>query len=156
MKGNNATAIEKNTGLKVWEIDVSDLGACKPFLGYSLTDQYILVGITDPNHQNEVSITSIPESNPKTVHIPLVLSGFESSEIYNVRFTGLDKISGTWNVRLFDRHVQKGYRLREGEVLKIEEKGLAIGSASIYRMQTPKKMRGVPRFELVLTEKFLV
>jgi hypothetical protein len=41
----------------IWEIEISDLGATRPFLGFSFTNQYILVGITAPDLQrNHLSI----------------------------------------------------------------------------------------------------
>lgn len=151
---NIAALVDKEVTYEIWEIEICDLGACKPFLGYALSDEYILVGITDPNKQNEVTITSVPEGRPKAIFIPLVLSNFASKDIRKIRFKGLNRISATWNVRFFDKKEQVGYKITEDEIFStspIKEQQVDLSGSSQYRFtsSTPENYR----FEVILTEK---
>lgn len=153
-KVNIAALVDKEVAHEIWEIEICDLGACKPFLGYALSDQYILVGITDPNKQNEVTITSIPEGKPKAIFIPLVLSNFECEDIRKIRFKGLKRISATWNVRFFDKKEQVGYKITEEEIFStslIKEQQVDLTGSSQYRFISSTHQS--PRFEVILTEK---
>lgn len=149
-----ATRVNKKIQFGIWEVEICDLGACKPFLGYSLSDQYILVEITDPYKQNEVAITSIPESTPKTVCVPLVLSNFESQDMQRIKFKGLSRIMAVWDVQLVDTWMNVNYEISEKELLitaRYEHKRAAFSKGVEYGFI--KNQYDQPRFEVILSEK---
>lgn len=78
MQSNVAKKVSaKNAEHLIWEIEVSDLGSSKPFLGFSLTGQYLLVSLTSPDQQNKVDIQSIPEQKDQPLIIPIRLNAID-------------------------------------------------------------------------------
>jgi|GEM_PF-5300965 len=120
---NNAPASisQMNEEQLVWEIEIKDLGACKPFLGFSLTDQYLLVGVTSPDQQNEVSITSIPKEEDQRIRIPLSLNKFDFPRSGILRFKGIQFLIDRWEFLLHNFHTDRTIKLNANSKLSLSK-----------------------------------
>ncbi len=107
----------------IWEIEISDLGACRPFLGFSLTNQYVLVGITAPNQQNEVLITSISNQDQEELTIPLDLHKFDFPTSGLLTFKGINRISPQWKVKLVHTKSGRSIALKPNTKLSLKKIG---------------------------------
>lgn len=107
----------------IWEIEISDLGACRPFLGFSLTNQYVLVGITAPDQQNEVTITSIPNQDVAEISIPLELQKFEFPISGNITFKGIKYLSDQWKFRLLNSKTGRSISIKHSTKLSLRKLG---------------------------------
>ena len=103
----------------IWEVEISDLGACRPFLGFSLTNQYVLVGITSPDQQNEVTITSIPNDEKQEIVIPLSLQKFEFPITGYLTFNGIKRLSEQWRIRLINTKTGRSIPVRQNSKLSL-------------------------------------
>ena len=154
MRSNTATHLALHKSASIWEIEISDLGACKPFIGYSLTDQYILLSVTAPDAQNEVAFTSVPEIAPNTVHIPLAFSNFEYPWVGGFQFKGLQKLTGFWNVRLFNVITHTSYHIEEKVIFPVEiEEEVDRSFFGIAPNDRAAAFKALSTFEIVLTAK---
>lgn len=115
---------------ELWEIELIELGADQAFNGYSLTGTYLLVGITSPIQENQVSINSMPEEKREMV-IPITFENCDNYLSGQVFFKGLDKITKKWDVFFTDR--------RFDEIVKVESSSpIAIKIAKNTRSEQLK------------------
>ncbi len=96
----------------IWEIEISDLGNSKPFLGFSLTGQYLLVGITSPDQQNKVDIQSIPENLDEPLVIPIRLNAIDYPQKGQLSFKGIRGLLQNWELKLIERQSGITYLLK--------------------------------------------
>lgn len=124
----------------IWLVEITDLGASKPFLGYSLTDQYVLVGITSPTLQNEVCISSMPQNNQGEMSISLPLDKFDVPFTGILKFEGIKKLKDKWCFQLHDKREEKIIELKEKDSIKLGQSNnqngiLAFGYISANKIQ---------------------
>ncbi len=114
----------------LWEVEISDLGACKPFLGFSLTNQYILIGITSPDSQNEVTISTLPESLAESVIIPLNFGKFEFPKSGKLVFKGIQRLKDKWNIKLVNSQTMRAFSISSKSSISLQsiQEKAAFGS----------------------------
>lgn len=134
----------------LWNIEISDLGGCKPFLGYALTDQYILVGVTAPDAQNEVAITSIPDTDEWEIVIPLTLNKFEFPVVGGLKFGGDFTLYRKWHIRLRDRSTGLEHVLNPTSLFEINEKKERFRVHSVGMFTSFNEQETPPRFEIIV------
>lgn len=112
--------MESNTSVKInelketrhiWNIEITDLGDHKPFLGFSLTGQYVIVGVTSPASENRVSVNSVEVGKNLIVKIPLELERHDYPAKGVLVFNGLKKLCAEWDICFIDSRTQNGVSL---------------------------------------------
>lgn len=103
---------------KRWTIELTDLGVHQGFMGYSLSDKYLLIGITSPLLESQISINSISKSEEEGIRIPLLLEKCKALLNGSIRFKGLEKILPNWEVHFLDN--------RFGETTKVDEQSVIV------------------------------
>lgn len=132
----------------IWEIEVSDLGSSRPFLGYSLTGQYLLVGITSPDQQNKVDIQSIPEKPEQSIHIPIRLSAIDFPQKGKLRFKGISKLLQHWDLKLIEKQSGVVVPLHKDRTLSLAKIQQSMQDSILAATHSKKVM-----LELQLTAK---
>ncbi len=87
---------------KEWTIEITDLGMHQAFMGFSLSDKYLLVGITSPMLESQISINSIPDDPKEELKIPIHLEKCDCELFGRISFKGIEKILKKWRLTFFD------------------------------------------------------
>ncbi len=120
MQSNVAKKVSaKNAEHLIWEIEISDLGNSKPFLGFSLTGQYLLVSLTSPDQENKVDIQSIPEQQDQPLIIPIRLNAIDFPQKGRLHFKGIRRLLENWQLTLIERQSGFSFALRNDAIFSL-------------------------------------
>ncbi len=145
-------AVKANTNL--WTIELTDLGAHQAFMGYSLTSKYLMIGITAPKLESQISINSIPENEEEEIKIPLYLEKCDASLVGQINFKGLNKISQKWDVYFYDCRFSELTKVIDSVPIPIKKPSKNTRSEHLKLIgYTKKKDSNNPCFELRLKPK---
>ncbi|GAB5407747.1 MAG: hypothetical protein BalsKO_01120 [Balneolaceae bacterium] len=113
-----AQALKAKTEL--WTVKLTELGSDHAFMGYSLTSTYLMVDITSPILENQVSINSIPEKDHEMI-VPIVLENCETFVSGHISFRGLDKIIKKWELYFIDRRFDTSVKVESSNPIAIKK-----------------------------------
>ena len=95
-----------NTGsgiaAKQWTIELSDLGAHQVFMGYSLSETYVMIGITSPNLESQISINTLPRNSEEEIVVPIELERCDPDLVGEIHFRNSGKLLENWEVFFYD------------------------------------------------------
>ena len=149
-----AQAIKVKTNL--WTIELTDLGAHQAFMGYSLTSKYLMIGITSPILESQISINSIPENEEEEIKIPIYLEKCDTTLAGVINFKGLQKILHKWDVYFYDCRFSEIIRVFESVPIPIKKPEKNIRSEHLKLIgYTKKNDSNNPCFELRLRPKLM-
>ncbi len=138
----------------IWNVEVTDIGAHRPFLGFSLTDQYLLIGVTSPRDENLVSIHTIPEKKIHQFSIPLDLERHQLPILGEIHFKGIDALVSKWSIGLYDRRFNETVVLSPFEPASIKPLlGRELHQTTDWSGFKKSKKNRQPIFELHFTRK---
>ncbi len=109
------------TKSELWTIEFTDLSAHQAFMGYSLTSKYILVGITSPLQNSQVSINSIPENEGEELVIPINLENSDPSAVGHICFKGVENITQKWDIYFFDRRFDDCIKVDSSNLILVKK-----------------------------------
>ncbi len=109
------------TTAKRWTIELTDLGVHQGFMGYSLSDKYLLIGITSPLLESQISINSLSHDEQAEIKIPLQLEKCSALLNGSIWFKGLDKILPKWEIHFVDNRFGESVKIDEQSVIRIRE-----------------------------------
>ncbi|MBO6795402.1 MAG: hypothetical protein JJ895_15970 [Balneolaceae bacterium] len=132
----------------VWDIEISDLGNSRPFRGFSLTGQYLMVGITSPDQQNKVDIQSIPEKTEGSINIPIRLGEIDFPQKGKLRLKGIGKLMPRWEMKLIEKQSGMVVTLKKDVVLSLAKIQQSIQDSRLDSRQVKNVM-----LEIQLTPK---
>ncbi len=107
--------------VKHWTIELTDLGVHQGFLGYSLSNKYLLIGITSPLLESQISINSLSDDEQAEIKIPLQLERCKALLDGSIRFKGLDKILPKWEIYFLDNRFGESVKVDEQSVISIRQ-----------------------------------
>ena len=110
-----------NSTAKLWTIELTDLGVHQAFMGYSLSDKYLMIGITSPMFESQISINSIPKSSKEELRIPLHLEKCDCGLLGDISFTGLEKFLSQWSLFFYDSRFGEEIEVIDGNVVTIKQ-----------------------------------
>tara|TARA_R110000868_G_scaffold235273_3_gene489032 strand:- start:1466 stop:1939 length:474 start_codon:yes stop_codon:yes gene_type:complete len=105
---------------KLWTIELTDLGAHQAFMGYSLTSKYLMIGITSPMLESQISINSIPTNEEEEIKVPIYLEKCNDSLVGHICFKGLEKISEKWDVFFNDHRFDESVKVKSSVPIPIK------------------------------------
>ena len=108
-----------NSSTKLWTIELTDLGVHQAFMGYSLSDKYLMIGITSPMFESQISINSLPKDG-EAVSIPLHLEKCECGLFGDINFKGLDKLLSKWFLFFYDSRFGEETEIRNDQPILIK------------------------------------
>ncbi|MBO6523353.1 MAG: hypothetical protein JJ971_05970 [Balneolaceae bacterium] len=110
-----------NPTTKLWTIELTDLGVHQAFMGYSLSDKYLMIGITSPMFENQISINSIPKSGKEELKVPIPLEKCDCGLYGNISFKGLDKFLSKWKLFFYDSRFGEETEVIDGNLIPIKQ-----------------------------------
>lgn len=105
----------------IWDVELTDLGAHQHFMGYSLTTKYLMVGITSPVNESQVSINSIPSEKEAEIIIPLGLEKCDCRLTGAIVFKGIDQLTDRWKIVFTDNRFGDEQELQSDESVPIRQ-----------------------------------
>ncbi len=109
-----------NSTTKLWTIELTDLGVHQAFMGYSLSDKYLMIGITSPMFENQIAINSVPKSGEE-LKVPIHLEKCDCGLFGQINFTGLDKFSSRWRLFFYDSRFGEETEIISGNMIPIKQ-----------------------------------
>lgn len=109
-----------NSTTKLWTIELTDLGVHQAFMGYSLSDKYLMIGITSPMFENQIAINSIPKSGEE-LKVPIHLEKCDCELFGQINFTGLDKFLSRWRLFFYDSRFGEETEVVDGHTVPIKQ-----------------------------------
>lgn len=106
---------------KLWTIELTDLGVHQAFMGYSLSDKYLMIGITSPMLENQISINSIPDDPSKDLRVPIHLEKCDCGLFGHISFKGLEKILKKWKLFFYDSRFDEETEVKNEAPITIKE-----------------------------------
>ncbi|HCD52568.1 MAG TPA: hypothetical protein DEQ34_08980 [Balneolaceae bacterium] len=103
-----------------WVIELNDLSTDQALLGFQMSGNYVMVGITSPINENKISVHSLPEDEWTELHIPLNLQHCDAPLKGKINFCGLSKLHKSWSVQMIDHRTGAVYEINEIDHIQIE------------------------------------
>ncbi len=110
-----------NSTTKLWTIELTDLGVHQAFMGYSLSDKYLMIGITSPMFENQISINSVPKNGDEEVKVPIHLEKCDCGLFGNINFTGIVKLLPKWRLFFYDSRFGEETEVIDGNLIPIKQ-----------------------------------
>lgn len=110
-----------NSTTKLWTIELTDLGVHQAFMGYSLSDKYLMIGITSPMFEDQISINSIPKTGVEELKVPIHLEKCDCGLFGSINFKGLEKFITTWELFFYDSRFDEETQIIEGNLIPIKQ-----------------------------------
>ena len=110
-----------NSTTKLWTIELTDLGVHQAFMGYSLSDKYLMIGITSPMLENQISINSISDDPNEELKIPIHLEKCDCGLFGQISFKGLEKIVQKWEVVFYDSRFGEETKIKDERPVLIKQ-----------------------------------
>lgn len=107
--------------IKKWIIELTDLSENNAFMGNALSSKYLMIGITSPTLESQISINSISEDQTKKIHVPLCLEKCNSMLSGQLTFKGLEKLTNKWEIFFLDNRFDQTTPLFDLTSLQITE-----------------------------------
>ena len=138
----------------VWKIELTDLGVHQAFMGYPMGDKYLMIGITSPDMESQISINSLPEDESKEITIPIEIEKCNTDLKGAIEFIGIEKMLANWELYFFDNRVESKIPLEPKVPVNIHIPGRNTRSEKLRLAGFAKSKEGCSSiFELRIKRK---
>lgn len=152
MKIGNEVIVE--VGKEVWKIELTDLGVHQAFMGYPMGDKYLMIGITSPDMESQISINSLPDNDNDEIKIPIELEKCNTDLKGSIEFVGIEKLLANWELYFFDNRIESKVRIEPKSPVNINIPGRNTRSEKLRMAGFAKTKEGCSSiFELRIKRK---
>ncbi len=109
---NTGNEVITKSCTEVWKIELTDLGVHQAFMGYPMGDKYLMIGITSPDMESQISINSLPDDELEEIRIPIELERCNTELMGSIEFTGIESLLDNWELYFFDNRIESRIRVQ--------------------------------------------
>ena len=139
---------ESNIACQQWVIELTDLGTHQVYMGYNLSESYLVIGISAPDLEEQISINSIPKEPFDEIVVPLELQNASPLISGEINFRCSKAILEKWDIYFFDNRFDYKTPVKPNDPIRIGTQIRSTRSEKLRLMGYVRKKQNTSVFEL--------